>query len=114
GQLRDVRPRLEQFDKYGDQIKRLLSDSDSFLRSRTLRLLEDLAAIRSNVQAGTPDLADKPGDKPWFEKLFKQIMPALLSNLEHPQRLIRLTALEILEHLGRDAYPQAPVLVKRL
>ncbi|MBI1917611.1 MAG: hypothetical protein HYS12_23195, partial [Planctomycetes bacterium] len=33
-QLRGVRPKLEQFDNYGDQIKRLLHDSDLFLRGR--------------------------------------------------------------------------------
>src|SRR5262249_35395283 len=114
-QLRGVRAKLEQFDNYADQIKRLLQESDLFLRGRTLRMLEDLAAIRSNVRAGTlPDVADRPGDKRWFEPLFKAVMPALLSNLEHPTRLIRLTAVEILENLGPDAHAQAPVLVKIL
>ncbi|MBI1917612.1 MAG: HEAT repeat domain-containing protein [Planctomycetes bacterium] len=58
--------------------------------------------------------APKPDDKRWFEKLFQAVMPDLLSNLEHPVRSIRLTAVETLENLGPDAYAQAPVLVKSL
>src|SRR5262249_49635779 len=47
--------------------------------------------------------------------LFNEVKKDLLSNLDHPARRIRLTAVEVLESLGPDAYTEStPRLLERL
>ncbi len=120
-QLRAMAPQLERLSEYADDLKRMLNDRDGVIRAQALRILEDMALIRSHAQIRrmrvVPEKKPEEGDEGLGrgpKVLFERTTPDLLRNLSNEDRRIRLQAVEVLENLGADAHGLTPHLVPRL